>query len=106
MPPSQGVTTGGSQIYTLFGNSGRNPLNGPGLVDLDFSLFKNMQLWERVKLQFRAEFFNIINHANFAPPLDNNTLFNPDWSAVGSAGVIDATETTSRQLQFGLKLVF
>jgi len=106
MPPSQGTTTGGSPIYTLLGNSGRNPLTGPGLVNLDFSLFKNTQLWERGKLQFRAEFFNVLNHTNFAPPLDNNTLFNPDGSAVGSAGGIDATQTTSRQIQFGLKLMF
>jgi len=106
MPPSQGTTTGGSPIYTLLGNSGRNPLTGPGLVTLDFSLFKNTQLWERGKLQFRAEFFNILNHTNFAPPLDNNTLFNPDGSAVGSAGILDSTQTTSRQIQFGLKLMF
>jgi hypothetical protein len=106
MPPSQGVTTGGSQIYTLLGNSGRNPLTGPGLLNLDFSLFKNTRLSERASLQFRAEFFNVLNHTNFAPPLDNNTLFNPDGSAVGSAGVIDATQTSSRQIQFGLKLMF
>jgi hypothetical protein len=106
MPPAQGVTTSGSKIYTLLGNSGRNPLNGPGLLNLDFSLFKNTQLWENVKVQFRAEFFNIINHTNFAPPLDANTLFNPDGSAVGSAGVLDSTQTPSRQIQFGLKLMF
>ena len=106
MPPSQGTTTGGAPIYTLLGNSGRNPLNGPGLVNLDFSLFKNSHITERVNLQFRAEFFNVLNHTNFAPPLDNNTLFNPDGSPVGSAGVIDATQTTSRQIQFGLKLMF
>jgi outer membrane receptor protein involved in Fe transport len=106
MPPSQGTTTGGSPIYTLLGNSGRNPLTGPQLVNLDFSLFKNTQLWERGKLQFRAEFFNVLNHTNFAPPLDNNTLFNPDGSAVGNAGVLDTTQTSSRQIQFGLKLMF
>ena len=106
MPPSQGVTTSGSQIYTLLGNSRRNPLTGPGLVDLDFSVFKNAQLWERLKMQFRAEFFNIINHTNFAPPLDNNVLFNPDGSAVGNAGDLDTTQTSSRQIQFGLKLMF
>jgi len=106
MPPAQGVTTSGSPIYTLLGNSGRNPLTGPGLLNLDFSLFKNTRLSERFNLQFRTEFFNILNHTNFAPPLDNNTLFNPDGSAVGSAGVIDATQTPSRQIQFGLRLMF
>ena len=106
MPPSQGVTTTGSPIYTLLGNSGRNPLTGPGLVNLDFSLFKNTRLSEGFNLQFRTEFFNVLNHTNFAPPLDNNVLFNPDGSAVGSAGIIDATQTPSRQIQFGLKLMF
>jgi hypothetical protein len=106
MPAQQGTTTGGAPIYTLLGNSGRNPLNGPGLVNLDFSVFKNNRLTERLNLQFRAEFFNILNHTNFAPPLDNNVLFNPDGSSVGSAGTIDATQTSSRQIQFGLKLMF
>jgi hypothetical protein len=113
MPASQGVATSGpnsgSNIYTLLGNSGRNPLTGPGLINLDMSLFKNThisKISETANLQFRAEFFNILNHANFAPPLDNNTLFNPDGTAVGNAGVIDATQTASRQIQFGLKLVF
>ena len=106
MPPSQGVTTSGSQIYTLLGNSGRNPLTGPGLANLDLSVFKNTRLAESVNLQFRAEIFNILNHTNFAPPLDNNFLFNPDGSAVGNAGVLDATQTPSRQVQFGLKLMF
>jgi hypothetical protein len=106
MPALQGTTTSGAPIYTLLGNSGRNPLNGPGLLNLDFSVFKNNRVTERFNVQFRAEFFNIINHTNFAPPLDNNTLFNPDGSSVGSAGVIDATQTSSRQIQFGLKLMF
>jgi hypothetical protein len=93
----------------LLGNSGRNPLNGPGLVNVDFSVFKNTKITkisETANLQFRAEMFNIFNHANFAPPLDNNTLFNPDGSSVGSAGILDATQTSSRQIQFGLKLIF
>lgn len=109
MPASQGTTTGGSPIFTLLGNSGRNPLTGPGLTNLDVSLFKNTRIRrisEAANLQFRAEFFNVLNHANFAPPLDNNVLFNPDGTTVGNAGVIDATQTSSRQIQFGLKLVF
>jgi hypothetical protein len=113
MPPSQGVATSGpnagTNIYTLLGNSGRNPLTGPGLINVDFSVFKNIpihKLTETTSLQFRAEMFNIFNHANFAPPLDNNVLFNPDGSRVGNAGVIDATQTSSRQIQFGLKLIF
>ena len=93
----------------LFGNSGRNPLTGPGLVDLDFSLFKNFpvrRISENARIQFRAEFFNILNRANFAPPLDNDFLFNPDGSRIGGAGLIDFTQAPSRQIQFGLKIIW
>ncbi len=91
------------------GNAGRNPLIGPGLTNFDVSLFKNNPLKmfsESINLQFRAELFNVLNHTNFAPPLDNNTLFNPDGTRVSNAGLIDATQTASRQIQFGLKLIW
>ena len=94
---------------TLLGNEGRNVLTGPGLLNLDTSLFKNnyiKSISEAFNIQFRAEFFNVLNHANFAPPLDNFTLFNQDGSRVGNAGVIDATQTPSRQIQFGLKVIW
>jgi Carboxypeptidase regulatory-like domain/TonB dependent receptor len=99
-------STDPNSCSNLLGNSGRNGLTGPGLINVDFSVFKNMRITERANLQFRAEMFNIFNHTNFAPPLDNNTLFNQDGTSVGSAGVIDSTQTTSRQIQFGLKLAF
>ncbi len=99
-------STDSNSCSNLLGNSGRNALTGPGLINVDFSVFKNMRVTERANLQFRAEMFNIFNHANFAPPLDNSTLFNQDGTTVGNAGVIDATQTTSRQIQFGLKLMF
>ena len=97
------------------GNSGRNPLTGPGLSNLDFSIFKNTRLpslYESANIQFRAEIFNILNRANFAAPLDNDTLFVQDntvasgASPVGGAGSVDATQTPSRQIQFGLKLIW
>jgi outer membrane receptor protein involved in Fe transport len=94
---------------TLLGNSGRNPLTGPGLVNLDFSIFKNFpikKISDTTSLQFRAEFFNILNRANFAPPIDNFALFNPDGSPIGGAGLIDATQTPPREIQFGLKFVW
>jgi outer membrane receptor protein involved in Fe transport len=101
----------------LLGNSGRNPLTGPGLVNTDFSIFKNNRLRrisESANLEFRAEFFNLFNRANFAPPLDNNALFNPvpnsiggtSYAPVANAGQIDRTQTASRQIQFGLKLLW
>ena len=86
-----------------YGNLGRGTVNLPGLVEVDFSLFKNTRISERFGLQFRAEFFNIINRANFGNP--NPILFTAGAPSP-SAGVISSTATTSRQVQFGLKLVF
>lgn len=92
---------------TLLGNLGRNTLIGPGLVDLDFAVFKNFPLHsisESSRLQFRAEMFNILNHANFAPPIANETVFDQSGNPVPGAGAINETTTSSRQIQFGLKL--
>ncbi|MGI8958208.1 MAG: carboxypeptidase regulatory-like domain-containing protein [Bryobacteraceae bacterium] len=88
-----------------YGNVGRNVLIGPGLAELDASLLKNTAISERVNLQFRAEFFNLLNRANFATP---NAVVFSSASATPSptAGVITATSTTSRQIQLGLKLVW
>jgi hypothetical protein len=88
----------------LVGNSGRNRFYGPGLTTVDFSTFKNFALMEKMKLQFRAEFFNIMNHPNFAAPNflndSNNSI------GTGNAGIIGSTSTPSRQIQLGLKLVW
>jgi hypothetical protein len=86
-----------------WGNLGRGVFNGPALTELDMSLFKNIALAERTRLQFRAEFFNLLNHTNFGNP--NATAFS-GTSPSASAGLITATATTSRQIQFGLKLMF
>lgn len=95
------------QIFRL-GNAGRNELVGPGLASLDFSLVKNSKIADssRASVQFRAEAFNILNKSNFAAPLDNNTIFNQDGTPADGAGVVDQTQTTSRQIQFGLKILF
>jgi hypothetical protein len=88
-----------------YGNVGRNTLQGPRLVQTDLSLTKKFPLSERLGLQFRSEFFNVFNHTNFNTP--NPVVF---ASATGgpspTAGVITATATTSRQIQFGLKLMW
>jgi Carboxypeptidase regulatory-like domain/TonB-dependent Receptor Plug Domain/TonB dependent receptor len=94
---------------TRLGNSGRNVLIGPGLSNLDLSLFKNnpvKRISEAFNLQFRAEIFNALNHTNFAPPVTTNTLFNSDASRVSNAGLLTSTTTTSRQLQFALKVIW
>jgi hypothetical protein len=90
----------------LFGNAGRNSVIGPGLVTWDFSLVKNTHVKERFNLQFRAEFLNILNKANFGTPVDNSTFFDSGGNPVGGAGALDTTSTTSRQIQLGLKVIF
>jgi hypothetical protein len=88
-----------------YGNVGRNTLQGPRLFETDLSLAKQFALRERSNLQFRAEFFNLLNHANFNTP--NPVVY---AAATGgpspTAGVITSTATTSRQVQLGLKLVW
>ena len=88
-----------------YGNAGRNILEGPGLRNVDLSLSKRFDLGEKLKLQFRAEFFNAFNHVNFNTP--NPIVFTSAKSGVSpTAGVITSTTTTSRQIQFGLKLLW
>jgi len=88
-----------------YGNVGRNVLTGPGLATTDFSVTKITPISEKTRLQFRAEFFNILNRANFATP--NAVVYTAAGTAPSStAGVITATSTTSRQIQFGLKLLW
>ncbi len=86
-----------------YGNMGRGTLTGPGLADVDLSPFKNTAVSERVNVQFRAEFFNALNHTNLGTP---NPIVFSGTAISSSAGLITATVTTSRQVQLGLKLIF
>jgi len=86
-----------------YGNLGRGTLTAPGLADVDASLIKTTAVSDRMSLQFRAEFFNVLNRANFSTP--NPTLFS-NGAISASAGLITSTATTSRQIQLGLKLIF
>jgi hypothetical protein len=78
-----------------FGNSGRNILSGPGSVGWDAALLKDFRLTERFSLQFRGEFFNFLNHANFGYP--GPTVGTGGYGVITSAG-------TPRDIQFALKL--
>ena len=94
---------------TLRGNLGRNTLIGPGLVNFDFSVLKNnhiKRISDAFNVQFRAEFFNVVNHTNFSPPLDNRNIFDSAGSPIGNAGLITSTQTPSRQIQFALKVIW
>ena len=90
-------------VSGTYGDVGRGVLRGPGLADLDLSLFKNIALSERKNLQFRAESFNLVNRANFSTP--NDIVF-ANGTASPSAGLITSTATSSRQIQLSLKLIF
>ena len=95
LPPATGT----------YGNVSRDSLTGPGLSELDFSATRNAHLTERLGLQFRAEFFNILNHTNLHTP--NEVVYTSATSGVSpTAGVVSSTSTTSRQIQFGAKLQF
>jgi hypothetical protein len=85
----------------FYGNLGRDTLRGPGLATLDLSFLKDTRIREGLNLQFRAELFNVLNRANFNTP--NAIAFTPTGVSP-TAGVITSTSTTSRQVQFGLKL--
>jgi len=80
-----------------FGNSGRNNMRGPGSINFDWGLFKQIPLFERHTLQFRTEFFNLFNHANLGLP--NNNLQSAQFGRITSAG-------GPRIIQFALKYAF
>jgi hypothetical protein len=92
----------------LLGNLPRNSIIGPGLFNIDMSLIKNNHIpkfGENFNVQFRAEFFNILNHTNYSPPTDNIVTMDP--LAVDGFGVIDQqTQVPMREIQFALKIIF
>ena len=104
-PINPAIKTGG-----FLGNLGRNTLTGDGITTLDLSIIKTTPLsalGENGALEFRAEFFNILNHADFQYPFRNAQIaFNEDGAIVGAPGVSDSTITSSREIQFGLKINF
>jgi len=87
----------------FYGDLGRDTLIGPGLATWDFSVLKDTSIHERLRLQFRAEIFNLLNRANFNTP--NLIVFTPSGVS-GTAGAITSTSTTSLQIQFGLKMIW
>jgi hypothetical protein len=82
-----------------FGNTGRNILRSPGVVNIDFGLFRNIPITERFRLQFRAEAFNLSNTPHFDPPAANA-------STLTSFGTITSAQQDQRVVRFSLRLVF
>jgi hypothetical protein len=88
----------GQAVLPSPGNLGRNTFTGPGWSNLDFSVIKDTRITESKTLQFRAEFFNILNQATFATP----------GEILGSSnfGISTGTATAERVIQFGLRFIF
>lgn len=109
---SPGVFNPGVSANTcinLLGNLGRNTVVGPGLVNVDYSVVKNIKIpkiSEAFAVQFRAEFFNLFNHANFAPPTANLDVLSGPTLGSAPFGRLTSTQTPERQIQFGLKLIW
>ena len=116
-----GLPLGGSEIYFdpcafsippagFMGSAGRNILIGPGSVSLDYSLVKDTALpflGESGKLEFRAEFFNLLNRVNFARPSTNvYAARTAVESPLDTAGEINGTVTKAREIQLALKLIW
>jgi hypothetical protein len=100
------------QPLDTLGNVGRDSLTGPGLLDLDFSVIKQTKITEKLNAELRAEFFNILNHTNLGQPAtgvfagSRGVLPDPSAYISATAAAITSTSTTSRQIQFALKLTF
>jgi hypothetical protein len=121
--------------YIQLGNAGRNILEGPGLVDFDFSVVKNTKITrisDAFNVQFRLDVFNLFNRANFNPPVTNMFIMTPakvtsgtvaspgptgpctadnlgNSGCVAGAGAFDGgdmTSTSSRQMQLSVKIIW
>jgi len=105
------------------GNLPRNALRGFGVAQWDFAVHREFPIHESLKLQFRAEMFNVLNHPNFGPPVGNlggpgmpNSQFGLSYQLLGQSlagtyigsGAFDPLYQLGgpRSIQFGLKLLF
>jgi hypothetical protein len=112
--PSSNGTAIASATGTDFGNVGRNVLRGPRQTNVDFSIIKRFPIRESKNIEFRAEFFNLFNHVNFANPISNfnavpATSIDPTGQINGNPGDfgrITSTSNNPRLIQFALKLNF
>ena len=114
IPSSGGAAVAGA-IGTDLGTLGRNPIRGPRQSNFDFALLKNIPVRERTNVEFRADFFNLFNHVNYANPIsDLNSVTGSGGSldaagkivSAGSFGKIISASSNPRLVQFALKLNF
>lgn len=114
IPSSNGTATAGA-TGTDFGNLGRNVLRGPRQINVDFSVIKRFPFRDSKNIELRAEFFNLLNHVNFANPISNlsavpSTSIDPNSGRIigssGDFGRIISTSNNPRLIQFAIKLNF
>jgi hypothetical protein len=96
---------GGQNVYH-FGSLGRNVIIGPGFTNMDFSVVKNTKLTEAARVQFRAEFFDIFNHANLGQPGRTAQVGSATFGLITNTRFPTGDSGSSRQIQFALKLLF
>jgi hypothetical protein len=105
LPPLNPLT-----CINLMGHLPRNNVIGPGLINLDFSVVKDnhiKRLGEAFNVQFRAEMFNLMNRANFAPPPTNNLEpIDSTGAPAGTFGQLTSLQVPNREIQFALKVIF
>jgi hypothetical protein len=95
-----------NQSVFHFGSLGRNTITGPGFANTDFSLLKTTKLSESVRVQFRAEIFDIFNHANFGQPGRVAQVGSSNFGVITNTRFPTGDSGSSRQVQFALKLIF
>jgi Carboxypeptidase regulatory-like domain/TonB-dependent Receptor Plug Domain len=115
IPSSNGTATAAA-TGTDFGNVGRNVLRGPEQTNVDFSVIKRFPFGESKNIEFRAEFFNLLNHVNFANPISNLNAVSSSGGSIdpntgwiinpGDFGRIISTSNNPRLIQFALKFNF
>ncbi|OLE54521.1 MAG: hypothetical protein AUG51_08005 [Acidobacteria bacterium 13_1_20CM_3_53_8] len=114
--PSSNGTARADALGTDIGNIGRNVLRGPGQINVDFSVIKRLPIRESKNIEFRAEFFNLFNHVNFANPINNlnavpSSGINQNSGQIipgsaGDFGRIISTSNNPRLIQLAVKLNF
>lgn len=106
--PSIGTDALGNNETPPFPNnmSKRNSFRGPGFWNADVSVFKNISISENKRLQFRADFFNVFNHANLFVDIANAYVFDPTFAGGPASGVVDAQKFGSRTGQISARFQF
>ena len=112
--PSSNGTAIAAATGTDFGNVGRNVLRGPRQINVDLSVIKRFPFGEAKNIEFRAEFFNLFNHVNFANPISNLNAFSSSGGSInqntgqilnpGDFGRITSASNNPRLIQFVLKV--